>query len=502
MATRRDQAAPAVRAAIYCRKSVARGLDQEVNSLTVQRAACEEFCRSQGWTVTPTLYNDGGFTGRNTDRPAYQSLMRDAAASKFDRVVVYKLDRLSRSLRDFINTLGELEQAGVAFTSVTQQFDTGSALGRLTLGILASFAGFESDLNSERTRDAIAAAKRGGRFCGGHVPFGYDATDGHLVVNAAEAVVVRELFDFYLQLRGALPVARSLNDRGRITRSGRRWDKAAVLRVLRSPTMAGLVAVGDSLHRGQHEAIIEEATWRRVQEVADDHAVQKRPYGRSTDYLLGGLTRCARCGGAYTPASTTKGRRRYFYVRCATRDRLGRDACTSRPLPAQAVESFVVERIRVALAGEDLAPEVTTRLAERIRQERVVLESDRAKLLAQVATLSGETASLTDRLVEMQGPGARAVESRLDEKTLQLQEAEGALEEVERKLAALDSVHADRAWVAKVLADFATVWEHLTPANRQRLVRALVQEVVIDEPAGTISVTLVDLAADLLQEAS
>ncbi len=484
------------RAAIYCRKSVARGLDQEVNSLTVQRASCEEYCRSQGWQVVPTHYDDGGFTGRNTDRPGFRELMADAASGKFDRVVVYKLDRLSRSLADFVGTVAELERHGIGFVSVTQAFDTASAMGRLTMGILASFASFESDLNSERTRDAIAAAKRGGRFCGGRVPFGYDAVDGRLVVNEAEAIVASELFDLYLTHRSALTVVRLMNDRQRRTRHGRRFDKGFVLRTLLSPSLAGLVAVGDELHPGHQTAIVDRKTWDAVQAILDDRPDQRRPYGRSTDYLLGGLARCT-CGAAYTPASTTKGKRVYHYYRCSRRDREGREACPSRPLPAKTLESFVIARLRDEVADAHLVEDVTARLEERVGRERAVLEAERRRLPVVIAELSTKSAALTDRLLELTGPGAKAFESRLDEHTLDLAEAEGQLAEVERKLAALQTAHADAAWVSKTLADFETVWEHLTSANRQRLVRALVQDVVIDEPAGTISVTLVDLLPDL-----
>lgn len=502
MAVRRDASKPAVRAAIYCRKSVARGLDQEVNSLTVQRAACEEFCRSQGWSVVPTPYNDGGFTGRNTDRPAYQMLMRDAAAGNFDRVVVYKLDRLSRSLSDFVGTVADLERQGVGFCSVTQSFDTASAMGRLTMGILASFASFESDLNSERTRDAIAAAKRGGRFCGGQVPFGFDARDGRLLVNEAEAVVVRELFDQYLQLRGALDVARCLNGRGRRTRSGRTWDKGAVLRVLRSPATAGLLAVGDELYPGKHDAVVDRLTWERAQAILDSRPDQKRPYGRSTDFLLGGLLRCAGCGAAYTPASTKRNVSSYRYYRCSTRDLKGADACRSRPLPAKAVEDFVIERLRDAVANADLAGDVAVQLEARVRDERLVLERERRGLPARIAELSAESAALAERLVKLEGPGAKPLERLLDEKAAALSDAEAAFADVEAKLTALDAARADAAWVANAHADFPTVWEHLTPANRQRLVRAVVQQVVVDEPGGTITVGLADLLGDRLREAS
>ena len=250
------------RCAIYTRKSTSIGLDQDFNTLDAQREACERYIEGQahdGWQLIPDHYDDGGFTGANLERPAFQRLITDIEAGKIDIVVVYKVDRLSRSLLDFSQVMDRFNQAGAAFVSVTQNFSTADAMGRLTLNMLMSFAEFEREMIAERTRDKIAAARRKGKWTGGPVPLGYDVVDKRLVINDLEAVVVRELFDLYEQHRSALTTARVLNERGRTTkrhrakngnlRKSRKWTKDAVLRVLKNSVIAGLMAPAASCSR-------------------------------------------------------------------------------------------------------------------------------------------------------------------------------------------------------------------------------------------------------------
>src|SRR6516225_3417469 len=191
-----------VRCAIYTRKSTDEGLNQDFNSLDAQRDAGTAYIHSQvseGWRLLPDLYDDGGFTGANLDRPALRRLLADIQAKKIDCVVVYKVDRLTRSIRDFAKIVEVLEKHGATFVSVTQQFNTTTSLGRLTLNILLSFAQFEREIISERTRDKQILARRRGKWTGGHVPLGYDLEDGCLVLNDEEAVRVRQIFEWYLE---------------------------------------------------------------------------------------------------------------------------------------------------------------------------------------------------------------------------------------------------------------------------------------------------------------
>src|ERR1700760_548103 len=193
-----------IRCAIYTRKSSEEGLEQEFNSLQAQREGCEAFIDSQrheGWVCLPTAYDDGGFSGATMDRPALRQLLADITAGRIDTIVVYKIDRLTRSLADFAKIVEILDARGASFVSVTQQFNTTSSMGRLTLNILLSFAQFERELSSERVRDKVAASRRKGKWTGGTVPLGYDAIDKKLVPNKTEADTVRTIFRRYLDLQ-------------------------------------------------------------------------------------------------------------------------------------------------------------------------------------------------------------------------------------------------------------------------------------------------------------
>jgi DNA invertase Pin-like site-specific DNA recombinase len=214
------------RAAVYVRKSTSAGLEQEFNSLDAQRESCANYARSRGWTPLAETYEDGGYTGANVERPAFQRLLADIDAKKIDVVVVYKVDRLSRSLLDFAKVMDRFHAAGAAFVSVTQNFSTADAMGRLTLNMLMSFAEFEREMIAERTRDKIAAARRRGKWTGGIAPLGYRIEASKLVVVESDARVVREIFALYLERRSLFQVMTAIGVRGR-TRGARRWTKDA-----------------------------------------------------------------------------------------------------------------------------------------------------------------------------------------------------------------------------------------------------------------------------------
>lgn len=494
------------RCAVYTRKSTSVGLEQDFNSLDAQREACEQYIRVQigdGWMLIDERYDDGGFTGANIERPAFRKLFEDIDAGKIDIVVVYKVDRLSRSLLDFARIMNRFNKAGVAFVSVTQNFSTADAMGRLTLNMLMSFAEFEREMISERTRDKITASRRKGKWTGGIVPLGYDVHEKQLVINELEAVTVREIFDLYLQRRSALMVAQDLNERGRTTkrhrakngniRTGKPWTKQAVLRVLRNPIYAGYMPCGEDLFEGDHEAIIDREIFNRVRALLDGARPKTRWRGRNPDYILSGLLRCAHCGGAFTPASTRKKNREYRYYRCVTKDKQGRKECPSRPLPAGAIESFVIERIREATLDGRLVSDVAKRLQARMEKDRGSLETERRDLPKLIATLSAEGRRLVETIGQVTGAARRLLEDRIQEVGEELGRRERRLAEVERELALLDQAKIDADWVTRILSDFDKVWDVLTAENRQRLVRALVKEVVVDEPGGNVTATLVDL---------
>jgi site-specific DNA recombinase len=268
------------RCAIYTRKSTTEGLEQAFNSLDAQREAGEAFIaahRNEGLATVPTRYDDEGFGGANSDRPALQRLLADIRAGAVDCVVVYKVDRLSRSLIDFARIVETLDRHGVSFVSVTQPFNTTSPLGRLTLNVLLSFAQFEREMIAERTRDKLSAARRKGKWTGGHPVLGYDIDrrGGPLMLNPGEARKVRTIFSLYLDCQGLLPVVRELNRRGWRTkrwrtrkgrlRGGKPYTKSRVYRLLTNPIYTGRILFEGRMYAGEQEAIVTAATWSRVQ---------------------------------------------------------------------------------------------------------------------------------------------------------------------------------------------------------------------------------------------
>ena len=497
--------AEARRCAVYTRKSTTAGLEQEFSSLDAQREACEAYVRRQpGWALVAERYDDGGFTGANIERPAFQRLLADVEAGKIDVVVVYKVDRLSRSLLDFARVMERFGKSGASFVSVTQNFSTADAMGRLTLNMLMSFAEFEREMIGERTRDKMAAARKKGKWTGGPVPLGYEVKDKHLHVNELEAVVVREVFRLYLEERSLLSVVRLLNERHRSTkrhssqkgrlRESRPWTTGDVLRTLRNPVYAGLMRSPEGLHEGEHEALVDRVTFERVQALLNPGERTWKGSVRNPEYLLRGILRCGCCGSAFTTASTRKGKNEYRYYRCVKRDKEGREACPSSPLPADAIESHVIERLREATRGEALAEAVTRRVRVQVEGRKRDLLTERKGLPVEIATLSSEGKRLVETIAELPGVARQLVEARLTEVGEQLERLQSRLSAVEKEVANLDVVEVDAGWVGKCLADFDAIWDVLTPENRLRLVQTVVQRVEVNEPQNEVKVVITDFA--------
>src|SRR6266550_1633430 len=278
--TRKNHPPATVRCAIYTRKSTEVGLEQNFNSLDAQREACLAYIQSQrheGWKCLHARYDDGGYTGGNMDRPALKRLLADVEAGRIDCVVTYKIDRLSRSLLDFARIIGIFEKHHVSFVSITQQFNSATSMGRLVLNVLLSFAQFEREIISERTRDKIAATRRKGKWSGGFPVLGYDVDKEvlRLVVNPKEAVRVRTIFDLYLKHQGLLSVVRELARRGWrtkawVTRKGRKlggrpFTKTSLHRLLTNVAYTGKTRYKTEVHQGEHPPLVDAELFQRVQ---------------------------------------------------------------------------------------------------------------------------------------------------------------------------------------------------------------------------------------------
>jgi site-specific DNA recombinase len=381
-----------VRCAIYTRKSTEEGLDQEFSSLDAQRESALAYIKSQasqGWTCLKIHYDDGGFTGGNMERPALQRLLADIQAGKIDCVVVYKVDRLSRSLLDFARMMETFERHHMAFVSVTQQFNTAHSMGRLVLNVLLSFAQFEREIISERTRDKIAAARRKGKWSGGMPLLGYDVDprDSKLVVNAEEAPRVQAIFELYLEGGGLIATVQELDKRGW---RNKRWQtrkghlhgglpftKGSLHHLLTNVVYRGKVKYKKEVHTGEHEAIVEAKIWQQVQEKLSR---QRRSRERlSSGALLKGLLHCRPCGTAMTPTYASKnGGRRYGYYVCTNALQRGRTGCPSRLLPGAAIEQWVLQRLQEVAREADAKQ--TSSFAELDDWEKMSAEERRQML--------------------------------------------------------------------------------------------------------------------------
>src|SRR5712671_5846864 len=353
------------RCAIYTRKSSEEGLEQEFNSLVAQREACEAFICSQrheGWVLVRTRYDDGGFSGGNLERPALQRLLADIRAGRIDTVVVYKVDRLTRSLGDFARLVEIFDAQGASFVSVTQQFNTTSSMGRLTLNVLLSFAQFEREVTGERIRDKIAASKKKGMWMGGNVPLGYDASERTLVINPAEAETVRHIFGLYGELgcvrrvkeeadRLGLKTKRSTTAHG-TERGGKPFSRGHIYRLLSNPIYTGRIAHKGQPYPGQHPALIDTETWTAVRDqLATNATNHRRKADAAEPSLLVGLLVDAR-GERLSPSHAVKKGRRYrYYVSAALITDAGADHAHGCRLPAQEIEDAVIRVLTDALTS-------------------------------------------------------------------------------------------------------------------------------------------------------
>jgi len=351
-----------VRCAIYTRKSTEEGLEQEFNSLDAQRESGEAYISSlkaEGWVCLTQRYDDGGFTGANTERPALQRLLADIASRRIDTVVVYKVDRLSRSLLDFARLMELFEKHGVTFVSVTQQFNTTHSMGRLTLNILLSFAQFEREIISERTRDKIAAARKKGKFIGGRPVLGYDLQRGpsRLVINEQEAVQIRAIFALYLEKRSIPELVQELDRRAWTTKQwttkggkslgGRPFDRNGLYNLLPNVVYKGKVRHEDELYAGEHVAIIDSELFQNVQETLHDNYARGGSQTRNRyGALLKGLLRCAACGCGMMHAYSGRHNYRYRYYVCSQAQKRGWHTCPSKSVPAVEIENFVLQQLQ------------------------------------------------------------------------------------------------------------------------------------------------------------
>lgn len=361
--------------AIYTRKSTDERLDMEFNTLDAQREACGAYITSQkseGWVTSPTLYDDGGFSGGSLVRPALERLLADIKAGKLHIVVVYKIDRLTRSLADFAKLVEVFDTYGVTFVSVTQSFNTTTSMGRLTLNVLLSFAQFEREVTSERIRDKIAASKAKGMWQGGRPPLGFDIDNRRLVTNVEDAKFAQKIFELYLELGNVRALEAELKKRDirssrRISENGTPYggsffSRGALYGLLQNPAYIGKISHKGIIHDGQHDAIIPQVLWDAVQEKLKEQASCPEGVLRTQNRnLLAGRLFDER-GAPYSPVFTNKKNKkqyRYYSNKALTEDKNHPDFSRAR-FPAYEIERVIEGTIRSRLQDFVLKPQSTT----------------------------------------------------------------------------------------------------------------------------------------------
>jgi len=470
------QDAKALRCAIYTRVSTDAGLEQDFNSLDAQREASEAYIKSQapeGWTLVRTLFDDGGFSGGSLDRPALQKLLVDVKAKLIDVVVVYKVDRLTRSLADFAKLVELFDAHGVSFVSVTQSFNTTTSMGRLTLNVLLSFAQFEREVTSERIRDKIAASKKKGIWVGGTVPLGYRVVDRKLLIDEREATIVRLIFERYLALGSLLALARELNERNIRTRcrqlsSGRTLGGVLFTRGPLAHMLKNRIYLGELNHKGasypaEHRPLIETSLFEAVQvKLAENLQGHLEVRAASNALLLGKFFDDA--GNTMTPTYACKKglRYRYYVSRAIVEGRLS-DAGSVPRVAAEPLENKVLNalRSRPDITVPSDATSVENRIAIRGLIERVVLE--KSKLIVTLTTDAAESngqRSLEIPWVRKHGrPKREVVLPKLDSK------ADGRPIRSETRATLLRALAQGRRWLNELVS--GTVPDTDTIAERE-----------------------------------
>lgn len=371
------------RCATYTRKSSENGLEQSFNSLDAQREACEAYIKSQaheGWKLRPTHYDDGGLSGGNMDRPALNQLITDIRSGLIDIVVVYKVDRLSRSLADFARLVELFEQHEVSFVSVTQHFNTSSSMGRLTLNVLLSFAQFEREVTGERIRDKIAASKKKGMWMGGRVPLGYDVIDKQMIPNQSEAKTVEHIYRRYLALGCVRFLKGELDQDGYVGKiqkngdGGNSFSRGALYTLLRNPVYIGKVSHKGKVYPGQHEPLLDEQLWNDVQDQLEkNRSKAKCRSAAKAPSLLAGLLFDSK-GNAMSPTHATKGKKRYrYYISQAVLKYEEGEGGSVLRVPATNVESVVIDQLKSTLRDTPIVTQAAQALDMQGEQlERII----------------------------------------------------------------------------------------------------------------------------------
>ncbi len=480
------------RCAIYCRVSTEEGLGQDFNSLDAQRESGEAFVHSRkpdGWTYLPNHYDDGGFSGATLERPALARLLADIKTGLVDCIVVYKVDRLSRSLLDFARLVEVLDAHSVSFVSVTQPINTADSAGRLMLNVLLSFAQYERELIADRTSDKMSAARRKGKWTGGTPVLGYDVhpDGGKILVNENEAVQVREIFRLYLKHQSISKVCAALEQRGITTKSwttrkglyheGGTFTKSTLQRHLANATYIGKVDHRGQTYPGEHEGIVPVRTFNKVQKlIAANRQTNGGRVKGKYGFLLRGLVKCSACDSTMSPSTSRKGARVYRYYVCSSAQKKGYRTCRCPSIPAQKLEVRVIDQIRTVGQDPGLQKRMVTSAQKLQRAERTTLEAQHRRLEKKLAKVQDQIAELVTAISRGTARGD-LISARLDELADKAETLQRELTKLDQQISALKVSSIDKHDLAEALSLFDPIWEVLYPTERTRITQLLIDRI-------------------------
>lgn len=491
--------------AIYTRKSTDKGLDQALTSLDLQRSSAEAFIKSRachGWTASPTRYDDPAFSGGNMNRPALTRLRHDIQSKLIDIVVVYKLDRLSRSLKDSIELFDFFKASGVEFVSLNESIDTSTPSGRVSLNVIMSIAQYQREDAAERITHKIRETVRAGYYFGGKPIIGYDFTDKMLVPNASERQQALDQFEVYLKEQSLSRAAKKLNQMGyRMKqwvvgrgqnkgkkRGGRAYHKGNLDHVLRNPLYIGKVRLRKDVYDGRHQAIVPVELFETVQRQLDANARARNSRNRdSQDFWLKGLLRCVSCASAMTPAfAYNRHGQVYRYFECSLARKQGLDRCDVRRVPGDEVQGLVLQRLQRLAQCEGLLEAVMKEVQSQVRERLPRINAERERVSDELKGIQQKGGNLALAVAE-QGLGGNSfliqelkeVEKRKEELSARLGEL-AAEEKIEVQSAP------DPSEIARGLDDVCRVFPTLTPEEKKEVAALLFREVLYDKKSSQV----------------
>lgn len=487
--------------AIYTRKSSDENLNSDFTSLDSQREYCQSFIKSrepEGWRVYPESYDDPGFSGGNMDRPALKKLLADVRAGKFQVVVCYKYDRLSRNTKDFLHVLDIFDRYGAAFVSVTQPIDTTSSVGRLMRSILMDFAQFEREMIGERTRDKLAAMARKGKRVGGRLLIGYDIDQEKKTIkaNQEEADIANEMFKIYLNTRSLVETSRILNEKGYrlkkwISRNGKpcggsKFNGANLWNHLKNPIYIGKIRYKGEVLAGEHSGIVPEEIFDDVQAALAKNGDGRRKRHipkRKRVHILGGLVRCTVCNTTMTASHSHPRKDQWFYYyRCLSVIKSGKSGCKIGSVPAESLEDFILDRLRLLSENTELVERITAEARMASNHSIPEKKAEKSNTASLLGSLDSEKRNLLAVLGKEGTNSSRysIIMERLDECKVEEEALKAKLLRLENELNQLETQTIDAEVLRGNLDNFLKVFGRLREEEQQEFLSILIKEIRYD----------------------